>query len=35
MLCKIKPILTPNEKENRTLMFAAKELQKYLRMVID
>ena len=29
MLCKIKPVLTINEKANRTLMFAAKELQKY------
>ena len=35
MLCKIKPVVTPNEKANRTLMFAAKELQKYLRLVID
>ena len=35
MLCKIKPIFTMNAKENRTLMFASKELQKYLRMVID
>ncbi len=34
MLCKIKPVLNLNDKENRTLMFAAKELQRYLKMVI-
>lgn len=35
MLCKIKPVLNLSHKENRTLMFAAKELQRYLKMVID
>ena len=35
MLCKIKPVLNLNEKANRTIMFAAKELQKYLAMVFD
>ncbi len=35
MLCKIKPVLTADQKENRTLLFAAKELQKYLRMVVS
>lgn len=34
MLCKIKPIVTLCEKDNKILMFAAKELQKYLKMVI-
>ena len=34
MLCKIKPVLNLNDKENKTLMFAAKELQRYLKMVI-
>ena len=33
MLCKIKPVLNLNEKDNKTLMFAAKELQRYLKMV--
>ena len=35
MLCKIKPIVTLNEKDNKTLMFAAKELKKYLEMTSD
>lgn len=35
MICKIKPVITSNEKENRTLMFAAKELQKYLSLVVN
>ncbi len=35
MLCKIRPVFAKNEKANQTLMFAAKELQKYLRMVSE
>ena len=35
MLCKIKPVLTLDTKNNRTLMFAAKELKKYLSFAVD
>ena len=27
MFCKIKPVVTLNEKDNKTLVFAAKELK--------
>ncbi|MBE6606585.1 MAG: DUF4838 domain-containing protein [Ruminococcaceae bacterium] len=35
MVYKIKPVLNLSEKENETLFFAAKELQKYLSRVIS